>query len=205
MIEGLSDYLGSAYEIVLHSLEDYQHSVISIQNGYHSGRSVGAPITDLALNMLKEIESSGVSSTGIYTSYNVVNKIGEHLKSSTIPIVGDNERIIGILCFNLYLDSPFNEIVESLVGSKNETPTNEYFASNIDETITEVVRGAMDQVMFDSNIPSVKKNKAIIKALFDKDIFNIKNSVSVVANVMNISENTVYMHLRSIKNNPSSD
>ncbi|MBQ7083565.1 MAG: PAS domain-containing protein, partial [Oscillospiraceae bacterium] len=50
MMESLSAYLGSAYEISLHSLEDYNHSVVKIMNGYHSGRSVGAPLTDLALN-----------------------------------------------------------------------------------------------------------------------------------------------------------
>ena len=33
MIEGLSAYLGSAYEISLHSLEDYNHSVVKIMNG----------------------------------------------------------------------------------------------------------------------------------------------------------------------------
>ena len=56
MIEGLSMYLGSVYEISLHSLEDYDHSVVKIMNGYHSGRTVGAPLTDLALNMLKRIK-----------------------------------------------------------------------------------------------------------------------------------------------------
>lgn len=30
MVEGLGNYLGEAYEIVLHSLEDFQHSVIYI-------------------------------------------------------------------------------------------------------------------------------------------------------------------------------
>ena len=49
-------YLGSVYEISLHSLEDYDHSVVKIMNGYHSGRTVGAPLTDLALNMLKRIK-----------------------------------------------------------------------------------------------------------------------------------------------------
>lgn len=50
-------YLGSVYEISLHSLEDYDHSVVKIMNGYHSGRTVGAPLTDLALNMLKELKT----------------------------------------------------------------------------------------------------------------------------------------------------
>ena len=32
-LQGLAAYLGSSYEIVLHSLEDYDHSVIGIING----------------------------------------------------------------------------------------------------------------------------------------------------------------------------
>lgn len=55
MIQGLAFYLGNGYEMVLHSLESFEHSVICIINGEHTGRKVGAPITDLALNMLDEI------------------------------------------------------------------------------------------------------------------------------------------------------
>ena len=58
MIEGLACYLGEGYEIVLHSLENYEHSVINIINGSHTGRKIGAPITDLALNMLEKIENT---------------------------------------------------------------------------------------------------------------------------------------------------
>ena len=67
MVEALSGYLGSAYEISLHSLEDYNHSVIRIMNGYHSGRTEGAPLTDLAINMLKRIGDEGLSATSSYT------------------------------------------------------------------------------------------------------------------------------------------
>ena len=48
-LDGLSNYLGNGYEIVLHSLEDYEHSAIKVINGYHTGRAEGAPITDLDL------------------------------------------------------------------------------------------------------------------------------------------------------------
>ena len=34
-LQGLAAYLGSSYEIVLHSLEEYDHSVIGIINGEH--------------------------------------------------------------------------------------------------------------------------------------------------------------------------
>ena len=48
---------------MLHSLEDYDHSVIGIINGEHTGRRIGAPITDLALDMLDELSAGGKAST----------------------------------------------------------------------------------------------------------------------------------------------
>lgn len=65
MLEGLSHYLGDGYEIVLHSLEDCSHSAIKVINGFHTGRSEGAPITDLALKMLDKIEKQGNGSKAI--------------------------------------------------------------------------------------------------------------------------------------------
>ena len=42
LCEGLANYLGDGYEIVLHSLENYDNSVIKIINGYYTGRKEGA-------------------------------------------------------------------------------------------------------------------------------------------------------------------
>lgn len=198
MVERLSAYLGSVYEISLHSLEDYNHSVIKIMNGYHSGRTVGAPLTDLALNMLKRIHDQGFTSTEDFISYNAVNPVGERLKSSTIPILGENGRVIGMLCINLYLDSPFSEILESLAGAKNEDTEQEYFANNMSDALTKSINDARNQVMFNNNIAAVNKNKELIRILQEKGIFRIKNSVPQVADALGISKNTVYLHLRSI-------
>ncbi|MCI8727889.1 MAG: hypothetical protein HFG66_17665 [Hungatella sp.] len=198
MIEGLSTYLGSVYEISLHSLEDYNHSVVKIMNGYHSGRSAGAPLTDLALNMLKRIHDQGLSSTEEFTSYKAVNPVGEHLKSSTIPILGENNRVIGILCINLYLDSPFPEILDSLTGTRSEDMEQEYFASDMSDALAKSINDARSQVMFNNNISAVNKNKELIRILHEKGIFRIKNSVSHVAKALGISKNTVYLHLRGI-------
>lgn len=203
MVENLSSYLGSIYEISLHSLEDYNHSVIKIMNGYHSGRSAGAPLTDLALNMLKRIQDKGFSSTDSFTSYNAINPVGEHLKSSTIPVLGENNRVIGILCINLYLDSPLSEMIDSLMGTPNTE--QEYFASNISDGIIKAVSDARNQVMFNSNIAAVNKNKELIRILHEKGIFHIKDSVSQVADALGISKNTVYLHLRSIANDENID
>ena len=198
MMEGLSTYLGSTYEISLHSLEDYNHSVVKIMNGYHSGRSEGAPLTDLALNMLKRISDQGLSATESYTSYNAVSHAGEHLKSATIPIIGENNRVIGLLCINFYIDSPLSEVLQSLIGSKMDQPEQEYFANSVSDIMAEAVTNARNQVMLNSSIPAVYKNKEIVRLLYEKGIFRIKDSVSRVADALGVSKNTVYLHLRSI-------
>ena len=79
LVEGLADYLGGGYEIVLHSLEDVEHSVVKIINGHHTGRTTGAPITDLALSMLSRIENENRPG---YISYFSRNKKGEPLKAA---------------------------------------------------------------------------------------------------------------------------
>lgn len=199
MIEWLSTYLGSVYEISLHSLEDYDHSVVKIMNGYHSGRTAGAPLTDLALNMLKRIKDQGISSCQDFTLYTAINALGESMKSSTIPILGQNDRVIGVLCINLYLDSPLSEILESISGPRDTHTEQENFANDMTDTLTASINDARTQVMSNNNIAAVNKNKELIRILYEKGFFCMKNSVPKVAAALGISKNTVYLHLRNIE------
>lgn len=57
---------------------------------------------------------------------------------------------------------------------------------------------ARSSVMNNPAIPSVNKNKEIIGILNSKGLFNIKDSVNSVAKALDISRNTVYLHLRGI-------
>ena len=109
-IDGLGRYLGEAYEIVLHSLQTYEHSVVNILHGQHTGRKVGAPITDLALDMLEKFEETGED----HITYFSINKKGEPLKSTTIAIRGEQNRIIGLLCINIYTNPPPSLFLTSL-------------------------------------------------------------------------------------------
>ncbi|MGL4907332.1 MAG: PAS domain-containing protein, partial [Plesiomonas sp.] len=51
VVDGLAALIGTHCEIVLHSLEDLNHSAVRIANGDITGRTIGSPITDLALRM----------------------------------------------------------------------------------------------------------------------------------------------------------
>ena len=66
------------------------------------------------------------------------------------------------------------------------------------DAITKAVYEARSSVMNNPAIPSVNKNKEIIGILNSKGLFNIKDSVNSVAKALDISRNTVYLHLRGI-------
>lgn len=103
-LDGLSNYLGNGYLRLSFTVwKVYEHSAIKVINGYHTGRTEGAPITDLALKMLEQIRRNEENDHGvIYFSTNVK---GEPLKSTTIPVKGEKDRIIGLLCINFYMNT----------------------------------------------------------------------------------------------------
>ena len=197
-LQGLAAYLGSSYEIVLHSLADYDHSVIGIINGEHTGRQVGAPITDLALDMLDELSKGGKTST-VYFSR---NKKGEPLKSTTIAVRGENDRIIGLICINLYLNTSLCDILDGLTpgtGTVQAMAARENFAADAKELIVSALEPVRARVMADDSILPSNKNKVIVEELDQKGMFRLKDSVVFVAEQLGISRNTIYMHLRKYR------
>ena len=198
VLEGLADYLSDCYEFALHSLEDYEHSVICIINGHHTGRTVGAPITDLALRMLDEI-SRGHEGHIVYFGRNAK---GEPLKSSTIAIHGENDRIIGLLCVNMYLNAPLSDLLAALspgYGANFAGGVPESFAQNSTDLIRTALEEERQRVLNDDGIPPSNKNKMIVEGLYARGIFRLKEAVVTVADLMGISKNTIYMHIRNYK------
>ncbi len=197
MLDGLSAYLGPAYEIVLHSLEDPEHAAIKVINGHFTGRTEGAPITDLAIRMLEEISTSK-DKHGSLVYFNK-NHNGQPMKSATVPVLGENDRIIGFLCMNLHLEVPYSTILESLTpAADGSTSIAETFVSNTDEVIRKAVETARTQTLSNPEIPAAGKNKEIIALLKEKEIFTLKGAVGKVAEQLGISVNTVYLHLRNL-------
>lgn len=196
VMESLAAYLGNSFEIVLHSLEDYDHSVIGIINGEHTGRTVGAPITDLAMNMLDEL-SKGKPATVYFSN----NKKGEPLKSTTIAVRGEEDRIIGLICINMYLNTPMSDLLASLVPDRpaGAAAPQENFASDTNELIGTTLELVREAVMRDETILPSNKNKAIVEELYRRGMFRLKDAVVIVANKMGISRNTIYMHIRNYR------
>lgn len=198
----LGEYLGEGYEIILHSLENLQHSVIANVNGHYSGRTNGAPITDLALSMLVKLKEDPQHSCPTYMNR---SKTGVPLRSCTIPIMGEKGRIIGLLCINFYTNISLAQLIskfslEAPVMSEGSQEIQENFAGNTDELIVSVLTETQNRILKDSSISSLNRNKKIVEELYSKGIFNIKDAVAKVAALLGISKNTVYMHIRNLNN-----
>lgn len=196
VLEGLSQYLGDGYELILHSLENLDHSVIKIINGHYTGRVEGAPITNLALKMLEDIETKNEPEALCYFN----KKNGSLLKSATIPILGEQNRIIGLLCMNFHMEASFSSVFSSFFPSANPLPSAiETFSDSVENLIAGAVDEARTRIHATPAISASNKNKAIIHALHEKGIFNMKDSVAQVADCLGISKNTVYLHLRNLE------
>lgn len=196
VMDGLAEYLGGGYELVLHSLENLEHSVVKIVNGHYTGRVEGAPITNLALKMLDNIQKKNEPQALCYFN----KKNGSTLKSTTIPILGENKQIIGLLCINFHMEMSLANFLSSLTPGTDAAPGSiETFSDNVEDLILTSVEEAKMRVYSNPTISAANRNKEIVRFLYEKGIFNMKDAVIRVADCLALSKNTVYLHLRNFE------
>ena len=83
--------------------------------------------------------------------------------------------------------------------SDNSTQIMENFTDNVDNLISTALEEARNKVLPNPKISAANKNKEIINNLYQKGIFNIKDSVLKISQILNISKNTVYLHIRNLE------
>lgn len=198
MVNAIGDLLGDSCEVVLHSLDDLNKSVIYIHNGKKTGRSIGSPVTDKALRLLKECEKQKSSNSG---SYFTKTSDGHIMKSSTTIIRNLEKKPIGILCINFDISTPLSDLISILSYKKEDSLAldAEHFASDIDDLLITTVNKVKSTIMNDESIPSRQKIKEIIKNLNNQGLFKLRNSVPQIAEVLGISRDVIYLHLRTQK------
>ncbi len=194
VVEGVSALIGNHCEIVLHSLEDLEHSAICIANGHNTNRQEGSPLTDLALKSLHNMKTDSVSKP-----YFTRIKNGSLMKSVTIAIRNKNQRIIGLLCININLDVPLSQFIQALMPSNPMGETSSVnFASSVEELVSQTVEHTIEEVNADRLVANNNKNRQIVVSLFEKGIFDIKDAINLVADRLDISRHTVYLYIRQI-------
>ncbi len=188
--KGIANLFGKYCEVVVHSLEKYENAVVFIENGHNSGRSEGAPITDLGLKIINNNEFEFLKP---YKS-NFPN--GNRCKSITIPIKNNN-KLIGLLCINLNIEISLLDFAKYIVSNDDsEHEITESYSSNIDEMMKSILDKNIEDIILDRLIPNQEKNKKIILKLQEVGFFQLKGSVDVLAKKLKISPHTIYSNIK---------
>lgn len=201
IIDMLALFFGDSIEVVLHSLDNLEESVVYIHNGQKTARNIGSPVTDKALQIL---ENYNVNHQQIVGPYKTISRDGNPMKSVTSIIVNSKQEPIGMICINFDLATPMSDLFKILfdnVNLSNSNESNEHFASDIQDLLSTTVNQIKERVLADKNVPSRQRNKAIVQECYKQGLFSLRNAANEIAVQLGISRDLVYLHLRALKAN----
>ncbi len=226
--EFMGRLLGRDYEIVLHDLADKDHSIVAIANNYISGRQVGGPLTNVALQIISD---KSYMTHDFRAHYSGVSKDGKRLASSTMFIKNSSNELIGLLCVN-FDDSRYQELSEKLVALRhvdpyidsnfqfdeelvNPQPTVpqplvtfqeepvETFYNSTDDVTKEVAKQAMMDLGIASDRLTTDEKIAIVDKMNSRGAFLLKGAVKDAAEVLDCSQATIYRYLAELRDRGS--
>lgn len=195
--------MGDDVEIILHDVTDLENSVIAISKTNLSGRSIGSPVTNLILKMLKEGKAQNKT---FITNYEGVAKDGTILRSSTFFIRNHENEIIGMLCININYQK-MEKIIDYLTGFvgvdiQHETKKKQPI-EHLSPSIEDLAKASIKEIVGATNVPpermSQEEKLDIIERLNENGIFLLKGIVSIVASELSTSEASIYRYLSKIK------
>ena len=216
LVEFLGKTMGPYYEIALHDLGHKQASIVAIANGHVSGRSVGAPLTNLSMQLLAE---KSYETQDWKLNYRGISVNGKILRCSTLFIKDERGIPTGLLCIN-FDDSHYRELSEKVFFlchpddyatrniSISAIPLSPDSVENNEQevlypSIFDATEAALLSVMNSAEIPADRLTQAervkIIRLLDQKGIFMLKGAIPVVAKRLACSQASIYRYLSSIK------
>ena len=192
--QSLATYLGENVEIILYSFENEQCNIIHIVNEHLSNKKLGSPISDMDKTIMLEILSNNENHKN-----NFVQSVTGECNKVNYTILKNNYGVpIGMMCINWHFDISVINILSAFIPD-NISVSKEKSNNRSEEIILDAIKKVIIGVDRDEVGASVY-NKTIIKKLLSQGIFKFKEAVQIVSNYLHISHHTVYLHLRSIKN-----
>lgn len=209
MVRFIAAICGPRCEVALHYLDDIDHSIIAIENGYITGRKVGDGLVDFALGSVFDKENN--DKAYIANIYGKTTTDNKRLRLSGYYIRNEEKEIIGLL--NVTIDvSDFvwmKNIIESelLMTQGNgtalslESSENAQHALSAAEMVELICNQAMGQLGFtDPHMMRKDDKMKVIAMLNDRNLFAMKGIVKLTAKKLGISEPSVYRYVREHRN-----
>lgn len=202
LVEGIADTFGKNCEVILHDVRYPQSSIIAIVNGHITGRAVGGPMSEFGLAALRKGQFDKH-----LINYSKKTKEGKILKSTSLFIKDENDKLIGFLCINYDISeltiakniiNDLTDVVEAADFSEN---SEESYGSTINEMLGNIVNKTLESVGKPVAFISKEEKVKIVQVLDNKGVFLIKGAIDYVAKVLCVSRYTVYNYLDEIRVN----
>jgi predicted transcriptional regulator YheO len=190
---GVSATLGDWCEVVVHDLKDLEHSIVFI-SGDVTGREVGGHMTDLGLAQIR----SGQTEPAInYTSY---TSDGKTLKCSSILIHDEEEKPVAAFCLNLNVTPLllFGRFLRDLPTGEDLQDVRETFVEDVAQMVETMVAECAYEVGKPVSLMTKRDRLQVVQGLEERGVFQIRKSVPLVADRLQVSEKTVYSYLAEL-------
>lgn len=194
-IKMIANQFGDKCEVILHDLTgDYDHTIVAIEHGYITGRTIGGCGSNIGLQVLR-----GTSNGEDLYNYFTRTPTGKLLRSSTIHLRDDEGNVIGAICVNFDITElvDMGEQIQSLTmfSGKNGISGGECLAANVTELLDYLI-SECESLIHKSTEQMTKEDKIAAIRFFDsKGAFLITKSGDRICEFLNISKYTLYNYL----------
>jgi predicted transcriptional regulator YheO len=203
VVHGLAEMFGPDCEVVLHDVGRLPHSIVAIENGAVTGRTVGDVPTDRMLRNLRNPDES--QDVRLYVS----SHDGRVLKSLAVTLRGADGEPFGLLGLNFDI----SEIVQAQRTLANVTTlgrlgsalpeVGEIFAGDIREVVAGMITKILGEMGKTPAAMSREEKMEVVKRLEERGAFLVKRSAEQVAEALDLSRYTIFSYLKEIRHGDS--
>ncbi|QIB69522.1 hypothetical protein Ami103574_09350 [Aminipila butyrica] len=203
LVDFIGTACGSNFEVILHDVSNPNASVIAVKNGHLSGRKVGDSMTDLALEIMNSREHL---KKDFIASYEGHLKSGKTFVSSTY-FIKEEQQLLGLLCINYdpSLLKDLNRQVLALMDSfhllsqTNSSDYSEALDSSIHDISSNIIHHVLSRIPVTPDRMTAREKLEIIGELEKQGVFATKGSVGQTAQVLHLSEPSIYRYLKKVR------
>lgn len=186
--------LGAMCEIVVHDFSDLDRSVVAYE-GNLTGRGVGSPVTPLSLELINaEERPSAISDRMLSTSD------GRIIKSTVVALRNEHGHLVGSFCLNLDVSNLKHalNLLEDLAGAPEQSKPYT-FPENLPQLLDTVLDQEERKLGRSLVNLDAKQRLTVIESLEQHRIFEIRNSVNLIAERFSVSRATIYTDLEKVR------
>ncbi|GKV64477.1 MULTISPECIES: helix-turn-helix transcriptional regulator [Sporosarcina] len=182
-------------EVVIHDITNVGSSLIYMK-GDVTGRSVGAPTTEVILRELKKKPEDIKDLNGVITN----TARGKMIKTSIVFIRNEAGQVVGFMGINLDITEAnrLHQMLGEMIQpdeSHDGQQFDESYATHIDEVFDQITKSTIVELGID--IENLKREDRIkfVRHLENKGMFLIQGSVDRIAELVGVSKQTIYNSL----------